>query len=79
MLCIFDKIRNFQLEIKYNIFYLKYIYIYRVQSKVVRRPFSLQPLFADVYFQLQNWFKNVKIYVMAFLNFKNRFCENYKN
>ena len=23
--------------------------------------------------------KNVKIYVMAFLNFKNRFCENYKN
>ena len=22
--------------------------------------------------------KNVKIYVLAFLNFKNRFCENYK-
>ena len=23
--------------------------------------------------------KNVKIYVMAFLNFKNRFCDKYKN
>ena len=34
--------------------------IYRVQSKIVRRPFSLQPLVADVYFQLQNWFKKCK-------------------
>ena len=33
------------------------VYIYRMQSKVVRRPFSLQPLVADLYFQLQNWFK----------------------
>ena len=34
-----------------------YIYIYRVQSKVVRRPSSLQPLVADANFQLQNWLK----------------------
>ena len=34
--------------------------IYRVQSKVVRRPFSLQPSIADVYFQLQNQFKKCK-------------------
>ena len=34
--------------------------IYRMQSKVVRRPFSLQPLVADVYFRLQNWFKKCK-------------------
>ena len=34
-----------------------YMYVYRVQSKVVRRPFSLQPLVVDAYFQLQNWLK----------------------
>ena len=28
----------------------KIIYEYRVQSKVVRRPFSLQPLVVDLYF-----------------------------
>ena len=33
---------------------------YRVQSKVVRRSFSLQPLVPDVYIQLQNWFKKCK-------------------
>ena len=38
----------------------KIILIYRVQSKVVRRPFSLQPLVADVYFQLQNCIKKCK-------------------
>ena len=34
--------------------------VYRVQSKVVRTPFSLQPLALDLYFQLQNWFKKCK-------------------
>ena len=34
--------------------------LYRVQSQVVRRLFSLQPLVTDVCFQLQNWFKKYK-------------------
>ena len=34
--------------------------LYKVQGKVVRRPFSLQPLVADVHFQLQNRFKKYK-------------------
>ena len=36
---------------------LSFLNIYRVQSKVVRRPFSRQPLVADVYLKVQNWFK----------------------
>ena len=35
-------------------------HIYRVQSKVVRRPFFQQPLVVDLYFQLQNCFKKWK-------------------
>ena len=35
-------------------------WLYKVQSKVVRKPFSLKPLVVDAYFQLQNWFKKCK-------------------
>ena len=45
-------------------------YIYRVQRKVVRRPFSLQPLYADVYFQIQAWFKKCKD--LCYVVFKNQ-------
>ena len=38
----------------------KQYHVYRVERKVVRRPFSLQPLVVDLYFQLQNWFKKYK-------------------
>ena len=44
----------------FNLLIYIHLYLYRVQSKVVKRPFSLQPLVIDVYFQSQNWFKKCK-------------------
>ena len=43
---------------------------YRVQSKVVRTPFSLQPLVADVYFNLQNWFKKCTDFCYGIFKFQ---------
>ena len=60
----------------YHEFYLQ---VCRMQSKVWGGLFLWNRWSHTYASNYEIGLKNVKIYVMAFLNFKNRFCENYKN
>ena len=56
----------------------RFLQLYRVQSKIMRRPFLCNRWSQMYTSRYKIGLKNVNIYVMTFLNFKNRFCENYK-
>ena len=58
--------------------HFSFIYlIYRVQSKVVRRHFSHQPLVVYLYFQLQNWFKKCKDLCYRIFKFQKIRIQNF--